>query len=162
MSNTVVDPFGRFRFPRRRIGQTGFTLLEVLIVVGIIALLATILLTVVTKARDSGRRVSCLNNLQSIARAIIMYTSDNEGAFPMAAATMASNPMANRTPGHQYEDWVYWQSTQDPLNPPHLFIDSINSGGIGKYLSGLDDRSIGGLALLRCPSDASLANKGFL
>lgn len=160
MSNTYDDSFGRFPHRRPSVGRGAFTLLEVLIVVGIIALLATILLTAISRARDSGRRVQCLNNLQALARAVIAYTADNEGAFPFAAAKAATNsPIA---PGHQYGDWVYWQSIPNPATPGTLVIDQLNAGGIGKNISGMDDRSIGGMATLRCPSDARLVNQGLL
>ena len=143
MSNTSVNPFGRFPNRRRPAGAGAFTLLEVLIVVGVIALLATILLTAISKARESSRRVSCLNNVQNVARAIISYTADNENAFPASASITTANDA----------DWVWWQTNR---------IDQIGAHGIGKLLGNLDSRSQTGLAALRCPADSRLASGGYL
>src|SRR5579864_6739269 len=82
MSNNVVDSFGRLQARRR----SGFTLLELLLVIAIIVLLASILLPVVSKARESARRTACMNNLRQISQAVLAYVSDNDGAFPFAAA----------------------------------------------------------------------------
>ncbi len=138
-------------FPRRRPRKAGFTLLEVLIVIGIIALLAAIIFGVLAKARESGRRVSCLNNLRSIAHAIVMYAESNDNSLPANAGLK---------PPMQDSDWVWWQST--PVTGSQFRIAQINLHGIGKYLDGLSDSSPRGLSTLRCPSDSRLLNQGFL
>jgi prepilin-type N-terminal cleavage/methylation domain-containing protein/prepilin-type processing-associated H-X9-DG protein len=66
------------RFSRNK----GFTLVELLVVIGIIALLISILLPSLNRARETANRVKCANNLKQIGLAIQLYTNDNNGAYP--------------------------------------------------------------------------------
>lgn len=63
----------------------GFTKVELLIVIGIIAILAAILFPVFAKARESARRNSCLNNLWQIGQALRLYALDGDGRYPPTA-----------------------------------------------------------------------------
>ncbi len=62
--------------------STGFTLVELLVVIGIIALLISVLLPALSKARQSASSLACEANLHSIGQGILMYTGDNHGTLP--------------------------------------------------------------------------------
>ncbi|HXI69712.1 MAG TPA: DUF1559 domain-containing protein [Verrucomicrobiae bacterium] len=59
-----------------------FTLIELLVVIAIIAILAAMLLPALARAKESGRRIACLNNLRQLSLAAQMYVSDSQGFFP--------------------------------------------------------------------------------
>src|SRR3954454_3596782 len=68
-----------------------FTLVELLVVIGIIALLISILLPALNRARDASRTLKCLSNLRQMGLAFQMYASNNKQYLPFPNTTMILN-----------------------------------------------------------------------
>ncbi|MBC7783060.1 MAG: prepilin-type N-terminal cleavage/methylation domain-containing protein [Burkholderiales bacterium] len=74
--------------------QKAFTLVELLVVIGIIALLISILLPALNKARAAAMKIKCAANLRSIGQSVFIYASSNRGKVPRhsdSTTTEASN-----------------------------------------------------------------------
>ena len=87
--------------------RRGFTLVELLVVIGIIALLISILLPTLGRAREAANAVKCLSNLRQLGMAFQMYSNANQGRFPASG-------MANQASG-----WIYWDAPR-PLEDSAL------------------------------------------
>src|SRR5688500_14768332 len=75
-----------------RISRRAFTLVELLAVLGIIALLISILVPVVASARSRAAATACKSNLRSVGQAIRMYLDEHKDRYPAAAALPSVNP----------------------------------------------------------------------
>ena len=74
-----------------------FTLVELLVVIGIIALLISILIPALGRARDQAQRAKCMANLKTLTEAWVQYANDHKGRL-VRAETYPANPGA-RDPG---------------------------------------------------------------
>jgi prepilin-type N-terminal cleavage/methylation domain-containing protein len=82
--------------PRR-----AFTLIELLVVIAIIAILAAMLLPVLSRAKQKGQQAVCLSNLSQIGLSFIMYLNDHESHFPDRRDLKSSLPGG-------YRPWTTW------------------------------------------------------
>ncbi len=92
-----------FNPPRRpHQGRLGFTLVELLVVIGIIALLISILLPTLNSARSSAQNVACLSNLRQVGTGLLLYTESSKGnTLPYGYTDGAQDGINNIIPGEQ-------------------------------------------------------------
>jgi prepilin-type N-terminal cleavage/methylation domain-containing protein/prepilin-type processing-associated H-X9-DG protein len=138
--------------------RTAFTLVEVLVVLGIIAVLVSILAPAVTRAKEQANQTICLSHLHQLGIGFVMYTEANKGYFPTSGVAFSYSSAAF----HECIgcDWIGWPGNYKTLDGgaispfvgrpnPMLVGDTrnISQQTLATEISGMN------ASLFRCPSD---------
>jgi prepilin-type processing-associated H-X9-DG protein/prepilin-type N-terminal cleavage/methylation domain-containing protein len=119
--------------------SSAFTLVELLVVIGIIAVLISMLLPTLNRARESARSLKCLSNLRQLAIATIGYCNNNKYFFP-GQGGKGGNPV---------DSWIFFSDVpandDNPTDPSY-----IDNSTLQPYLGAKGDVL---KAFMRCESD---------
>jgi type II secretory pathway pseudopilin PulG len=114
-------------------------LIELLVVIAIIAILASLLLPALKKAKDAARRAVCIGNMKQIGTLTALYQSDNGGYFPPATVNYGAAAGDWQRAGYHFISYLAPTSNiANNPNPPSFFVQ-------GRYNRKLD--------IFQCPAD---------
>ncbi len=132
-------------FPTRKVAA--FTLVELLVVIGLIGVLAAMLLPALARSKDRAQAVLCMNNGRQLALAWTLYSGENNDQL---VYNLGGDADRSSFAPRQEPDWVNnimdWTLSQDNTN-----TDFVNTSMLGSYASY-------STAVYKCPSDRALSD----
>ena len=132
---------------KSRLGNAAFTLVELLVVIAVIAILASLLLPALSEARQRATGVQCLSNSRQLALGWMLYADDFGGRLPYnVGGAGTGRGVGARHPLNWANGILDWELTPDNTNSAML-----KTGGIGPYVAG-------NVSVYRCPADRVLSS----
>jgi prepilin-type N-terminal cleavage/methylation domain-containing protein len=143
-----ISPAGQTQTrPRTDKPCAGFTLLELLVVIAILAILASILLPALAKAKTTGQKIVCLNNTKQLTMAWLMYADDHEDRLIYnLGGDIKRRTSAPKTNLNWVNNILTWELDADNTN-----IATITKASLAPYATWV-------ASIYRCPADRALSD----
>jgi prepilin-type N-terminal cleavage/methylation domain-containing protein/prepilin-type processing-associated H-X9-DG protein len=127
--------------------SAAFTLVELLIVIGILAILAAILLPVLTRAKSAAQATLCINNTKQLTLAWLIYVGDHEDRLPY---NLGGNALRKTVAPKDPLNWVNGIMSWGP-DPDNTNTTLITQASLGPYCDSLT-------RIYKCPADRVLSD----
>ena len=153
LTRQVVE--GGDEHKKSRLSQSGFTLVELLVVITIIGMLAALLLPAVNSAREAGRQTVCTNNQRNFANAIHQYV-EAKGYYPGYRQLL--KVVVNQSTGATQPAVINWQVALMPYLEKLDIYQSLQNGAMGQTpATGKAPQPLPYWEISVCPSDNSIS-----
>jgi len=128
--------------------RKGFTLVELLVVIGIIAILIAILMPALSKVRNQALAISCANNMRQIYQICLMFSTDNKGSLPSPSVPAGGEGNPANPDVQKNRIWA--------CPDGNWGIADLSVGALANYVPGFQARK----DLVYCPGDNGETTQG--
>lgn len=131
----------------RRTRGAGFTLVEMMVVIAVMAIIAALLIPALNNGRERGKAVYCLNNFRQLGLALHGYAADHEDVLP---GNMGKEGIQETVAKGEYANWVNNVMTWE--------LDADNTNTWVQATTGLGREAGSSWKIFKCPSDRALSD----
>jgi prepilin-type N-terminal cleavage/methylation domain-containing protein/prepilin-type processing-associated H-X9-DG protein len=142
--------------PRPRSQTDGFTLVELLVVIGIIAVLIAVLLPALNRARQSAAATQCLSNLRQIGTASVMFAQDHRGYVQTCSSDSPSPTNWIKFQDPSRRKWIYRSDNNLLMDVYSALLPYLGARSGATFQTEAEGKS----KVFRCPSDRWLDHAG--